>query len=626
MKLKNRLLSGLTALAVCVGVSAAASVTASREMTVADAEAVRMTDTQTFLTKSASTYGYNSEGSRSNGTARQQFYNNLFDFATGIWADRSDFALYTEGYYQLGIVNFSSLGLNSTEAREVYYTLRNDCPLFYYLGAIAVSDKNIYLLTSEEYSKGADRAGYQRSIFDFISSSAEKAEGLSGEFAKALFVNDLLENEMDYSYVDNGSGGQKPNPASWAHNVLGAAEHGEGVCESYAKTFQALGNYIGLDTIYVLGIGNGGDHAWNMVKLDDGNYYYVDATWNDNLNGHKYFACEKSVMDENHTANTTSTSGSGYLYNLPTAPTGGYVSAAFKGVFNSYDYYVQNGYAAISAYKGSATSVSVPSSIGRWKVGSIGRAAFINNSTITSVTLPNTVEYIGINAFAACSALTKINIPASVKEIDRDAFIYDTKLNDISLPEGLETLGPGALFYVKIGSGSRSLTIPASVTSIGQYAVGYMLVSSSAGYKNDGNYPSNWATRTANFTLNVYEGSAGLAYAKANGFTYNTLKHSHSYTATVVPPTYTEQGYTEHYCAGCRDKYTDTYTDRLPRPGDWSGDGLLTDEDAELFAAWLTDGTGTAPETADVNDDGYTDTLDYSMLKAYLSGIPVLLK
>ena len=40
-------------------------------------------------------------------------------------------------------------------------------------------------------------------------------------------------------------------------------------------------NCYGIENIYVTGLGNGGGHAWNMVGMDDGKYYWLDATWDD---------------------------------------------------------------------------------------------------------------------------------------------------------------------------------------------------------------------------------------------------------------------------------------------------------------------------------------------------------
>ena len=52
----------------------------------------------------------------------------------------------------------------------------------------------------------------------------------------------------------------------------------------------------------------------------------------------------------------------------------------------------------------------------------IANAAFYNCSSLTSVTIPNSVTSIGDNAFQYCSSLTSITIPYSVTSIGNEAF------------------------------------------------------------------------------------------------------------------------------------------------------------------------------------------------------------
>lgn len=60
-----------------------------------------------------------------------------------------------------------------------------------------------------------------------------------------------------------------------------------------------------------------------------------------------------------------------------------------------------------------------------YKVTSIDAHALEGRSSVTSVSLPNTISRIGEDAFYHCSSLTSVNIPNSVTKIGRDAF-YDT--------------------------------------------------------------------------------------------------------------------------------------------------------------------------------------------------------
>ena len=53
---------------------------------------------------------------------------------------------------------------------------------------------------------------------------------------------------------------------------------------------------------------------------------------------------------------------------------------------------------------------------------SIGHFAFAYCSSLTSLTLPNSVTSIGERAFSGCSSLTSINIPNSVTSIGCSSF------------------------------------------------------------------------------------------------------------------------------------------------------------------------------------------------------------
>ena len=63
--------------------------------------------------------------------------------------------------------------------------------------------------------------------------------------------------------------------------VQSALLNHQSVCAGYAKAFQYICHRMGYFCTYVTGsIRGGGDHAWNIVRID-GNYYHVDVTWGD---------------------------------------------------------------------------------------------------------------------------------------------------------------------------------------------------------------------------------------------------------------------------------------------------------------------------------------------------------
>ena len=77
-------------------------------------------------------------------------------------------------------------------------------------------------------------------------------------------------------------------------------------------------------------------------------------------------------------------------------------------------------------YCSSLTSVTLPNS-----VTSIGSSVFYNCSKLTSITIPNSITSIGSSAFFNCSKLTSITIPNSVTSIGSSAFSWCESLKEV---------------------------------------------------------------------------------------------------------------------------------------------------------------------------------------------------
>ena len=110
----------------------------------------------------------------------------------------------------------------------------------------------------------------------------------------------------------------------------------------------------------------------------------------------------------------------------------------------------------------SLTSITIGNS-----VTSIGDAAFMDCSSLTSVTIGNSVTSIGNEAFSYCDALTSVTIGNSVTSIGDEAFYGCDSLATITIPNSVTSIGDKAFAYC---SSLTSVTIPNSVTSIGDNA------------------------------------------------------------------------------------------------------------------------------------------------------------
>jgi hypothetical protein len=100
-------------------------------------------------------------------------------------------------------------------------------------------------------------------------------------------------------------------------------------------------------------------------------------------------------------------------------------------------------------------------------VTSIGQGCFRKFTSLTKVSMPNSITSIGNDAFSSCSGLTSIDIPSGVTSIGNYAFQACRSLTSIVIPSGVTSIGNSTFSTC---SGLTSIDIPSGVTTIGEYA------------------------------------------------------------------------------------------------------------------------------------------------------------
>lgn len=331
----------------------------------------------------ASHYYYDYIGTLPNGEALQNLYN-IFEADCLAFHTSGEDAEGEDGEYIVSAPNVTELGLTIDEAYSVWSVFRYDHPLYYWIKASVGGLKttigsqiiyNVRLYCTEEYASGSARTAVNQKIYAGIAKFMESMNPESSDYMMAFQIHDAIAHKIDYAY----SAPDVPEDAPWAHSVEGFFLRDAGVCECYAKTFLMFMTLNDIECILV----TNDVHSWNMLRADDGKWYWVDATWDDVPNWsegvcHLYFCVNDTEMlwrgyynaelhsdtfftDPMHTLNLQASVGDGFSISLPARSSVPYSSADHPVKVENFsvghnDYYI-SGYDSVSLKKYYASDV-----------------------------------------------------------------------------------------------------------------------------------------------------------------------------------------------------------------------------------------------------------------------------
>lgn len=180
------------------------------------------------------------------------------------------------------------LNIPMAETMMAVTALNEDNPLFFWLNGLSTGIKDyekmsngLYTITqmsvkitfdTDHFSDWNDVATKQTAVIEKVNTI--KVNGIS-RHEKLKSIHDYLANNIVYDDTI-----KEPN----IYDSYGALINGVCVCEGYAEALKLLCDREKIPCITVMGTGNGGAHKWNMVQMEDGEWYTVDPTWDDQTN------------------------------------------------------------------------------------------------------------------------------------------------------------------------------------------------------------------------------------------------------------------------------------------------------------------------------------------------------
>lgn len=166
--------------------------------------------------------------------------------------------------------------------KNVLEAVYNDHPELFWLNTIFTcryDDNKICAELELEFNMTEEELATARYKFgNRANEILTQVQNVGSDFERELKLHDLLIEQIEY---DKG--------ADKNQSAYSALVDGKTVCAGYARAMQYLMQRMGIPCYYCTGY-VGQDHAWNIVRLDDGGFYNVDVTWDDTPDGeHDYF-------------------------------------------------------------------------------------------------------------------------------------------------------------------------------------------------------------------------------------------------------------------------------------------------------------------------------------------------
>ncbi|MDO5403183.1 MAG: transglutaminase domain-containing protein [Eubacteriales bacterium] len=165
--------------------------------------------------------------------------------------------------------------LDKNSINNVMAAVFNDNPEFFWLDTAytyGYTTKGVVVYVTLSYNSTLETI--QTSRIEFLNAASKiinTASQYSGDYEKEQSVYMQLQNLVRYD--ENSQLNQ---------SAYSALVNGTSVCAGYARAFQYIMQKLNIPCYFCSGTVNGGNHAWNIVRID-GKYYNADLSWDDTL-------------------------------------------------------------------------------------------------------------------------------------------------------------------------------------------------------------------------------------------------------------------------------------------------------------------------------------------------------
>ena len=177
-----------------------------------------------------------------------------------------------------------------------------DALLYGYAGCNVSYSTAGYIKYTMAYHSNAEQ---EAKLTEAVAAAMAKLQlnGLS-EAKKITKIHDYICNHVDYEYNSK---------EEQIYTAYGALCTGKAVCQGYAVLFYRLCKEAGLSVRIISGTGNGGPHAWNIVRIGS-KYYNVDCTWDgQDTATYNEFLLKSEADFSDHTRESWEVAGNHYL-------------------------------------------------------------------------------------------------------------------------------------------------------------------------------------------------------------------------------------------------------------------------------------------------------------------------